>query len=193
MEDMAQLIPVDAPARERVRVDEAVVNVTWQGQNAELPNPVSRERSDDEVIAMVTEAIRAGMPGIRADENVTLRGWRVDRDEPNATTPWHRMTVRPKTAYGALALRAVNSLKSASTRALELVKAHPTAVAAATGALAGAGALAVAIRIAGGRALAQVSAGDDDSSEYDGNEDEDEPSYAEDEYDEDDDSDSEDD
>ncbi len=55
MEDLVVAVPND----------EARVNVTFGGQNGDLPDPVFYDSTDGDIRAMVTEAIRDGsIPGI---------------------------------------------------------------------------------------------------------------------------------
>jgi len=43
---------------------QAIVNVTWAGQNGELPDPVSHDATDRDILQWVTEAVRTGgIPG----------------------------------------------------------------------------------------------------------------------------------
>ena len=80
--------------------DEALLNVTFSGENGELPDPVAFDSTDGDVLQWATEAIRAGgVPGIAANQGVNLEGFVVDRfpskeDQPN------RMFIRPKTPFG---------------------------------------------------------------------------------------------
>ena len=80
---------------------EARVNITWQGQNGELPDPVAFDATDGDVRQWASEAIRSGIPGITADASVNLQDFVVDRfaakdDQPN------RIMIRPKTPFGGL-------------------------------------------------------------------------------------------
>lgn len=81
--------------------DEARVNVTYQGQNGELPQPVYFQSGDADVKAWVTEAIRnGGVPGIRPDAAADFRDYVVDRFPPTEARPHNLIQVRPKTAFG---------------------------------------------------------------------------------------------
>lgn len=80
---------------------EARVNVTWAGQNGDLPDPVSYDSTDGDVLQMATEAISGGgIPGIEADHNVNLRDFVVDR-YPDKDGTGNRIMIRPKTPFGA--------------------------------------------------------------------------------------------
>ena len=80
---------------------EARVNITWDGQNGDLPDPVAFDAPDATVIGWATEAVRGGaVPGIPADANVDMDGYIVDRFAANEDVPYNRLMVRNKTAYG---------------------------------------------------------------------------------------------
>ena len=79
---------------------EAVVNVTWGGQQGELPDPVSKDASDGDVLQWVTEAVQGGnIPGIDADPNVNFEDYVVDRFAAKDDLP-NRISIRPKTPFG---------------------------------------------------------------------------------------------
>lgn len=81
---------------------QARVNVTWAGQNGDLPDPVSYDATDADVRRWVTEAVRnGGVPGIRADHRVDFRDFVVDRFAATAVRPYNLLQVRPKTPFGA--------------------------------------------------------------------------------------------
>lgn len=81
--------------------NEARVNITWAGQNAELPDPVSRDAAEGDVKMWVAEAIRNGsIPGIPADPGVDLTNYVVEKYGPNDQRPHHAIFVRPKTPFG---------------------------------------------------------------------------------------------
>lgn len=85
-----------------LRDDEARVNITYAGQNGDLPQPVFFESADGDVKAWVTEAVRnGGVPGIRRDETARFDDFVVDRFPPTEQYPHNRIQVRPKTAFGA--------------------------------------------------------------------------------------------
>ena len=85
-----------------IRDEEARVNVTYQGQNGELRDPVFFQSTDGDVKNWVTEAIRnGGVPGIGADANADFRDYVVDRFGPTEARPHNLIQIRPKTAFGA--------------------------------------------------------------------------------------------
>ena len=80
---------------------EARVNITWRGQNGDLPDPVHYHAPNQDVIGWVTEAVRAGsVPGIAADAGADFRDFVVDRFPPSAQRRHNLIQVRPKTPFG---------------------------------------------------------------------------------------------
>jgi len=89
--DIALLIPATM----------ARVNVTINGQNGDLPDPVSFDATDADIKAWVTETVRAGgIPGITADARADFTDFVVDRFPPNEARPFNLLQVRPKTPFG---------------------------------------------------------------------------------------------
>jgi len=85
-----------------MRADEARLNVTWAGQNGDLPDPVPFGATEGDIRQWAAEAIRTGgIAGIRVDGNVNLRGFVVDRFAPNEARPYNLIQIRPKTPFGA--------------------------------------------------------------------------------------------
>ena len=81
--------------------DEARVNVTWDGQNGDLQDPVYFESTDGDLRAMVTEAVQNGdVPGINADPNANFTDFVVDRFRATEDNPVNRIAIRPKTPFG---------------------------------------------------------------------------------------------
>jgi hypothetical protein len=81
---------------------EARVNLTWNGQNSDLPNPVYVDTPDSDIKNWLAEAVRNGdMPGMSLDLNVDLENYVVDRFQPTEERPWHLIAVRPKTPFGS--------------------------------------------------------------------------------------------
>lgn len=84
-----------------VREDEARVNVTWQGQNGDLPDPVHRDANDADVKTWITEAVQGGnVPGIQADANADFTDFVVDRFDATEARPYNLIQMRPKTPFG---------------------------------------------------------------------------------------------
>lgn len=90
------LVPEVVPAP-----DQATVNITYQGQNGDLPDAVLFDVSDAEVKRMVTEAVRGGdVPGIQAIPGADFNDFVVDRFNATDDQPVNRIFVRPKTPFG---------------------------------------------------------------------------------------------
>jgi len=84
-----------------IRQDEARVNITWSGQNGDLPDTVRYDCTDADVLGWVTEALRGGtVPGIAGQRLVDLREHVVDRFPANLNRPYNLIQVRPKTPFG---------------------------------------------------------------------------------------------
>jgi hypothetical protein len=80
---------------------EARVNVTWAGQNGDLPDPVARNANEREILGYVTEAVRTGgIPGIARDPKADFREHVVDRFGPTDGRPYDLIQIRPKTPFG---------------------------------------------------------------------------------------------
>ena len=85
-----------------VNEGQARVNVTFAGQNGDLPDTVHFDATDGDVKQWVTEAVRGGgIPGIPADQGADFRDFVVDRFGPNETRPYSLIQLRPKTPFGA--------------------------------------------------------------------------------------------
>jgi hypothetical protein len=84
-----------------VLAHEALLNITWSGQNGDLPSPIPALASDADIIAWATEALQTGsVPGIRADRRANLSGFVIDRFPPSPGAPFRRVFLRPQTPFG---------------------------------------------------------------------------------------------
>jgi hypothetical protein len=86
---------------------EAKVNVTYGGQNGDLPDPVAFDSTDGDVRGWVSEALRGGIPGIDAQE-VDLTDFVVDRFSANEARPYNLIQLRPKVPFGSVSKLAEN-------------------------------------------------------------------------------------
>lgn len=79
----------------------AIVNVTWNGQNGDLKDPVPYDTSDADIRQAVRESLASGnVPGIQADSDVdTLNDYVVERFNSVDDLP-NRILLRPKTPFG---------------------------------------------------------------------------------------------
>ncbi len=85
-----------------IRFHEAKVNVTWAGQNGDLPDPVHFETPSREVLQWAAEAVRSGgIPGIARDHRADFRDFVVDRFRSSEVRPYNLISIRPKTPFGA--------------------------------------------------------------------------------------------
>ena len=89
--------------RDDLRSDEAILNITWDGQNGDLGEPISYSSSDSDIKAWASEAIRGGsVSGIRSDGYVDFEGFIVDRYRANEDKPYNSVFLRPKTPFGTV-------------------------------------------------------------------------------------------
>jgi len=80
---------------------DARVNVTWERQNGDLPDPVNYDATDEEIRRWAAEAVRSGtVPGIPADEDVDFTGYMVDKYDVGEGRPVPQIFIRPKTGFG---------------------------------------------------------------------------------------------
>ena len=81
--------------------NEARVNITYAGQNGDLPDTVYTQASDGEIRAWASEAVRIGsIPGIRATPSANFSGFVVDRFRATQDRPYNLIQLRPKTPFG---------------------------------------------------------------------------------------------
>ncbi len=77
----------------------ARLNITWKGQNSDLPDPIDKDLDDAAVKALATEAVKGGVPGIAADAGANFGDFVVDRFPATEDLP-ARVMIRPKTPFG---------------------------------------------------------------------------------------------
>jgi len=79
---------------------EARLNITVNGMNGDLLDPVMFDATDDDIKNWATEAVSNGdVPGIEAVPNVDFTDFVVDRFTANDEQP-NRIFIRPKTPFG---------------------------------------------------------------------------------------------
>jgi len=84
-----------------IQETEARVNVTYSGQNGDLPDPVYFDSTDGDVRAWVTEAVQNGsVPGIPATGDADFGDFVVDRFSATEARPYNLIQLRPKTPFG---------------------------------------------------------------------------------------------
>ena len=80
---------------------QARLNITWQGQTGDLPDPISFDAPNASIQQWATEAIRSGgVPGINVDPNVDFSDFVVDRFPSREDRPWNSIQLRPKVPFG---------------------------------------------------------------------------------------------
>lgn len=82
-----------------VAAGEAVLNISWQGQNGDLPNPILYDSTDADIRRWATEAVRGGIRGIDADPTVNFQDFIVERVAAKDGLP-PRVLLRGKTEFG---------------------------------------------------------------------------------------------
>jgi len=91
------LIPVVEPLPNGM----AKLNITYGGQNGDLPDPVMFDSTDADLKQAATEVVRAGdVPGIEAHPDADFTDFIVDRFPACEGVPWPRLCLRPKTPFG---------------------------------------------------------------------------------------------
>lgn len=97
-------LPMVLPAEQANRVigdDEAIVNITWNGENGYMQQAVHYDADNNRIRAWAEEAIRTGsVPGIPADPDVNLENFEIDKYSRGAGRAINTMFIRPKVALG---------------------------------------------------------------------------------------------
>jgi hypothetical protein len=84
-----------------LRAGEARVNITYGGQNADLPDPVLFDAADADVRRWAEEAVRSGtLPGVPQAATASFTDFVIDRFPATETRPYPLIQVRPKTPFG---------------------------------------------------------------------------------------------
>lgn len=84
-----------------LRPTEARLNLTFDGKNGDLVEPVPFGASDAELKAWAREALIGGsIPGFTVRGRVELADYVVDRFPANAQIPYNRIFLRPSTPFG---------------------------------------------------------------------------------------------
>lgn len=109
-----------------IAANEAIVNVTWAGNNGDLRDPVSFDATEADIRAWVTEAVRTGgVANIAADPNANFQDFIVDRYASTNETPYNRIFLRPKTPFGAAKKTVTKKATKKSTPKKASKKAAP--------------------------------------------------------------------
>jgi hypothetical protein len=90
----------------------AKLTITYGGQQGDLPDPVSYDATDGDLKQMAAESVRQGyVPGIDAVQNVDFTDFVVDRFPARNDVPFNRLSLRPKTPFGAAKKKAKKAKK----------------------------------------------------------------------------------
>lgn len=98
MNEADRILEADAPV---IGGADARLNITYNGQQGDLPDLVPYDLSDAEIRRIATEALIVGIPGITADPTANLTDFVVDRFPARQDVPYNRLSLRPKTPFGA--------------------------------------------------------------------------------------------
>jgi len=84
-----------------MEANQARLNITYQGENGDLPDPVFFDSVDGDIKTWVTEAVTNGsVPGIPADPGADFTDFVVDRFASNDERTYNLIQVRPKVPFG---------------------------------------------------------------------------------------------
>jgi len=83
-----------------IQVHEAKLNITHEGQQGDLPDPIPFDASDADIKGWAIEAVATGIPGIRPQRGVDFTDFVVDRFAATPGVPVNRVVLRPKTPFG---------------------------------------------------------------------------------------------
>lgn len=85
-----------------IPADMAKLNITYKGEQGDLPDLVQFDCTDGDLKQYATEAIKGGdVPGINADGGADFTDFVVDRFTAKDDVPFNRLSLRPKTPFGA--------------------------------------------------------------------------------------------
>jgi len=80
---------------------EALLNITYKGQNGELPMPVPYDALDIDLRNWAAEAIGGGdVPGIRRERRANFKDYVVDRFPAGPQRRHNVIFLRPSTPFG---------------------------------------------------------------------------------------------
>lgn len=79
---------------------EARLNITWNGSNGDLPDPLPYDMDDNTIKSIASEAIQSGsVPGISSGL-ASFSDFVVDRFPATEGNPQNRLFLRPKCPFG---------------------------------------------------------------------------------------------
>jgi hypothetical protein len=80
----------------------ARLTITYNGEQGDLPDSVDYDTPDDAIKQIAKESVRGGyVTGITADPNAEFDDFVVDRFPAREDIPIPRISLRPKTPFGA--------------------------------------------------------------------------------------------
>jgi hypothetical protein len=80
---------------------QARLNITYNGMNGDLADPVFFDAPDSDIKTWATEAVaNGGVPGIQADAGADFTDFVVDRFAATAEREFNLIQLRPKTPFG---------------------------------------------------------------------------------------------
>ena len=95
-DDNGVLVPVVEPP-----AGMAKLNITFNGLQGDLPDPVPYDATDADLKQIATEAVRDGyVPGIDASPDASFVDFVVDRYPARDDIQFNRLSLRPKTPFG---------------------------------------------------------------------------------------------
>lgn len=80
---------------------QARLNITYRGQNGDLPDPVYFDTDKEDIRRIATEAVASGaVLGIPADEGADFTDFVVEYHRPNEGRDHNLIFLRPKAPFG---------------------------------------------------------------------------------------------
>lgn len=95
------LILADPPVAPAPAIQMAQLNITYAGQQGNLPDLLPFDLDDTEIKRIAREALTQGIPGINPVAGVDLKDFMIDRFPSRPDMPANRLSLRPKTPFGA--------------------------------------------------------------------------------------------
>lgn len=77
----------------------ASLNITFNGQNADHPDPIAFALDDQAIKQLARQAVANGLSGVDADANADFSDFVVDRFPANEVWP-ARLFLRPRVPFG---------------------------------------------------------------------------------------------
>lgn len=82
---------------------QARLNITYDGQNGDMRDPIPYDASEADIRRWCTEAVQNGdVPGLGAHPDVDFTDFKIDRFGPTETRDHNLIQIRPKVPFGGL-------------------------------------------------------------------------------------------